>query len=63
MSHETGKVEVVGVDDEHIYARYHRAKDPADLGRFMIYERDDDAYWLDQLRPIGKPAWMNEAVE
>ena len=51
MSHETGKVEILGVDDRHIYLRYHRAKDAALRGRFMVYMRDDNAYWLDQLEP------------
>lgn len=49
MSHETGKIEILAVDDQHIYTRYHQAKDPADLGRFMVYQRNDEAYWLDQL--------------
>jgi KamA family protein len=52
MSHETGKIEIVGVDERHIYMRYHRAKNPADEGRFMVFERDDEAFWLDQLRPV-----------
>jgi len=49
MSHATGKVEICGVDDKHIYCRYHRAKKPQDEGRFMVFKRDDNAYWLDQL--------------
>lgn len=53
LSHETGKVEVVGLDDEHIYARYHRAKDPADENRMLVLRRDDDAYWLDGLEPAS----------
>ena len=52
MSHETGKVEILGVDDARIYLRYHQAKDPADIGRFFVRRRDDDAYWLDQLEPV-----------
>jgi len=52
MSHETGKVEILGVDDEHIYLRYHQAKDLDDLGRFFVRQRDDEAYWLDQLKPV-----------
>lgn len=52
MSHESGKIEIVGVDDRHIYMRYHRAKNPADEGRFMVFQRDDDAFWLDQLVPV-----------
>ena len=50
MSHATGKVEVVAVDRSRIYLRYHQAKDPADLGRFLVAERDDAAGWLDELR-------------
>ncbi len=52
MSHETGKIEILAVDDSKIYLRYHQAKDPEDRGRFMIYERDDGAYWPDQLTPV-----------
>ena len=52
MSHETGKVEILAVDDSFIYLRYHQAKDAADLGRFFIRRRNDDAYWLDQLEPV-----------
>ena len=50
MSHATGKVEVLAVDRSSIYLRYHQAKDPADLGRFLVAERDDDAGWLDELQ-------------
>lgn len=52
MSHESGKIEVVGVDDDHIYLRYHRAKDPADHDRIMVCERDDDAVWFDDLTRV-----------
>lgn len=52
MSHERGKVEVLGIDDDLIYMRFHQAKDPADLGKFFICHRDDEAEWLDDLRPV-----------
>ena len=52
MSHETGKIEILAVDKSCIYLRYHRAKNPANRGRFMVYKRDDEAYWLDQLEPV-----------
>ncbi len=58
MSHESGKVEVLAVDAHHIYLRYHRAKDPAKRGQFMIYRRDDEACWPDELVPaagLGAP--------
>ncbi len=52
MSHETGKIEIVGVDEDFIYLRYHRAKNPANEGRFMVFHRNDSAYWLEQLDPV-----------
>lgn len=51
MSHESGKIEIVAVDDDYIYLKYHRAKLREDEQRFLVCHRDDDAYWLDQLRP------------
>lgn len=54
MSHESGKVEILAVDNKHIYLRYHRSKDPSLAGKFIICKRDDEAYWLDQLQPIGE---------
>lgn len=51
MSHETGKIEIAGMDERHIYLRYHRAANTAERGRMMIYERDDRAHWLDDLVP------------
>lgn len=51
MSHATGKIEIMAVDDEHIYLRYQCAKDPSEQGRLLACRRDDDACWLDDLRP------------
>ena len=51
MSHATGKIEIVAVDERNIYLRYHRAKDAALDGRFMVYRRDDQACWFDELEP------------
>ena len=53
MSHATGKIEVLEVDQKHIYLRYHRAKKLADEGRLLAMIRDDNAYWLDDLREVG----------
>ena len=52
MSHDTGKIEILGIDRDRIYLRYHQAKDLDDLGRFLVRRRDDQAYWLDQLQPL-----------
>lgn len=53
MSHARGKVEVVGLDEGTLFARYHRAKDPADHGSMLLFHRDDEAHWLDDLRPVA----------
>lgn len=52
MSHESGKIQILHVDDQYIYLKYHRAKRREDLGRFVVCHRDDDAYWFDQLQPV-----------
>ena len=57
MSHETGKIEILAVDESHIYLRYHRAKDAALRGQFLVYKRREDAFWLDDL----EPAWGSVA--
>lgn len=52
MSHESGKIQILHVDEQFIYLKYHQAKDPADLGKFLICHRDEQAYWFDQLSPV-----------
>ena len=52
MSHESGKIEILAVDGQFIYLRYHQAKNLKDLGQFFICHRNDQAYWLDQLQPV-----------
>lgn len=49
MSHTSGKIEVAGLTDKHIFLRYHRARNPEDELRMMVYERDDRAFWFDEL--------------
>ncbi len=47
MSHMTGKIEVVGLDDQNVYMKYHRAANDKNSGRFFIMKSNPDAYWLD----------------
>ena len=54
MSHETGKIEIMGVDVRHIYLRYHEAKDPDEIGRVMVCRRDDEAFWFDDLEVLSQ---------
>jgi lysine 2,3-aminomutase len=53
LSHATGKVEVLWVDDRYIHMRYHRAMDRERDGELMTFLRDDEAGWLDELVPAA----------
>ncbi len=52
MSHASGKIELVGVDGDHIFLRFHRARDPRDEGRVLVAKRDDTACWFDDLELV-----------
>ena len=62
MSHATGKIEICGIDDQHIDMVYHRAHNKEDFGEMIIAMRDDEAYWLDQLFVISGPASALESA-
>ncbi len=47
MSHMTGKIEVIGLTDDRILLKYHRAADPRRQGEVMIFKRRRDAHWFD----------------
>jgi L-lysine 2,3-aminomutase len=47
MSHETGKLEILGMTNRNIIFKYHRAADPELVGRLFIYRRNPDARWFD----------------
>lgn len=49
MSHRAGKIEVVGIAEDHIYFRYHQARSPKNVGRFFKRRLDETAGWLDDL--------------
>ncbi len=52
MSHASGKIEVLGLDEKRIFLRYHRARHAHDEHRVMICERNDKAHWFDDLTEI-----------
>jgi L-lysine 2,3-aminomutase len=52
MSHSTGKIEMVGKTNEHLYFRYHRAANPKEKARFIVFERNPEAYWFDDYNEI-----------
>jgi KamA family protein len=47
MSHSTGKIEIVGITENRVYLKYHRAADDADSGRFFALKSNPNACWLD----------------
>jgi KamA family protein len=52
MSHASGKIEILGVDQRHIYLRYHRARLAADESRVVVARRDERACWFDDLELV-----------
>lgn len=52
MSHETGKIEILGKTDELIFFRYHRAAVSENRGKFMIYKRNPEAHWFDDYNEL-----------
>jgi len=47
MSHASGKIEVVGKTDAATYFKYHQAADPRDVGRFLAFKSNPEAFWFD----------------
>jgi len=47
MSHSTGKIEVVGKTEQQIFMRYHRAANPEEKAKFMVFDCNPEAYWFD----------------
>jgi L-lysine 2,3-aminomutase len=47
MSHESGKIEVVGMTEEQIFFKYARAANSEDNARFLAFYRNPDAAWFD----------------
>ncbi len=52
MSHATGKIEILAVERERIYLKYHQARNPADVGRFLVCRLPEGAGWFDDLQPL-----------
>ena len=47
MSHETGKVEMVGMSDGQVFFKYNRSANVENNARFLVFESNPDAYWFD----------------
>jgi len=58
MSHNTGKIEVVGQNRHNIFMRYHQAADPDDYHKFIISQSNPKARWFDDYQvvtPVSNP--------
>lgn len=53
MSHDTGKIEIIGVMGDEIFFKYHQARDPKHLGRLFKRKVTDDGGWLDDLPRVN----------
>ncbi len=47
MSHETGKIEILGRSDDHLYFKYHQAKDKLLAGKIFHKKLGKNDCWLD----------------
>ena len=47
MSHTVGKIEVIGLDKNNAYFRYHRAVNPSYEGKIVSCKRNPEAIWFD----------------
>ncbi len=47
MSHFLGKLEILALTEEQIIFKFHRAADNRNTGKILVYERNPEAYWLD----------------
>jgi hypothetical protein len=47
LSHETGKIEIVGrLNDRDMIFKYHQAKNPSDSGKIFIESIEEGQCWL-----------------
>ena len=49
MSHEKGKIEILGIMGDEMLFKHQQAKDPADANRLFKRKLDQSAGWLDEL--------------
>jgi len=55
MSHTSGKIEILAIENGKAYLKYHQSRDN-EYGKFMILDCPDDASWFDDL-PGNEQYW------
>lgn len=63
MSHKTGKIEIIGKTQKHVYMRYHQAASPEDLNTMLVYRTNPQARWFDDYQHrlsdmVPKMTWL-----
>lgn len=59
MSHTSGKIEILAIENGKAYLKYHQSRDE-EYGKFMILDCPADAAWFDDL-PGSKKLWKKPA--
>ncbi|MCM3715162.1 KamA family radical SAM protein [Alkalihalobacillus oceani] len=55
MSHTSGKIEILAIEDGKAYLKYHQSRDN-NYGKFMVLDCPDEAAWFDDL-PGNEQYW------
>ncbi len=55
MSHTSGKIEILAIEDGKAYLKYHQSRD-GDYGKFVVLDCPEDASWFDDL-PGNEQYW------
>ncbi|MGY4111675.1 lysine 2,3-aminomutase [Aeribacillus sp. SP014] len=55
MSHTSGKIEILAIENGKAYLKYHQSRD-GNYGQFMVLDCPDDATWFDDL-PGNEKYW------
>ena len=54
MSHESGKIEVIGMTEDQIFFKYARSASPEDNARFLAFYRNPNAAWFDDYKEASE---------
>jgi len=63
MSHESGKVEVVGMTENQIFFKYIRAAEDENGAKFMACGRNPEAHWLDDYVEAREELPLNHLLQ
>ena len=54
MSHESGKIEVIGMTEDQVFFKYARAASSEDNARFLAFYRNPNAAWFDEYKEASE---------